>query len=311
MICSICNKNFEKLKTKTPARCNKCWNKWREESRSVEICIICNRKMRVKKRIEAGPLCGGCYSKEYRKTYQYPLGICYYCKQEKPITYNSDQKSCKACYSREVQPKQICSQCGRLKSIRKIDKKRKLCGACYSTPKELCIKCGTLSFVYKRIDNGPICHSCYVPPNSICSNCKLNKPISSRKLNLCKICYENWKMKNDIKFRVKKLLRTRFRSAMEQFTKTGKVKTSKHYGIDYNKIFKHLGNCPGNIEDYHIDHIIPLCAFDLENIVEIKAAMAPENHQWLLANKNLSKNGNYDMSEYKQYIKQFKEKHNE
>jgi len=54
-----------------------------------------------------------------------------------------------------------------------------------------------------------------------------------------------------------------------------------------------------------------LCAFDLENIVEIKAAMAPENHQWLLANKNLSKNGNYDMSEYKQYIKQFKEKHNE
>ncbi len=40
---------------------------------------------------------------------------------------------------------------------------------------------------------------------------------------------------------------------------------------------------------YHIDHIKPLCSFNLEDSEELKKATSAENHQWLLANENLSK----------------------
>jgi len=49
-----------------------------------------------------------------------------------------------------------------------------------------------------------------------------------------------------------------------------------------------------NKTDWNIDHIIPLCKFNLEDPDEIKVAFAPGNHQWLLAKDNLSKGGKYD-----------------
>ena len=64
---------------------------------------------------------------------------------------------------------------------------------------------------------------------------------------------------------------------------------SKKYGIDYKAIIEHLKPFPKDISIYHIDHIKPLCSFDLTSPKEVKKAFAPENHQWLLARDNLMK----------------------
>lgn len=84
-------------------------------------------------------------------------------------------------------------------------------------------------------------------------------------------------------------LRHRLREAFKRFSKNGKVGTSKDYGIDWNAILENLGPCPGNLKDYHIDHIRPLSLFDFDNPEQVKQAFAPNNHQWLRKEENLKK----------------------
>jgi len=104
--------------------------------------------------------------------------------------------------------------------------------------------------------------------------------------------WENNKRDNDIQFRLKKNLRVRIIQAFNKFSSTGKIRVSKDYDINYDKIIKKLMNeLPVNPDDkdYHIDHIIPCCSFDLTDPEQVKECFAPENHQWLLAKDNLSK----------------------
>lgn len=95
--------------------------------------------------------------------------------------------------------------------------------------------------------------------------------------------------KEDILFRVRMRLRCLFRHAMRKYTETGKIFNSEKYGIDYGAIIEHLKPFPENLSIYHIDHIEPLCSFDLTDSEQIKQAFAPENHQWLLAKDNIIK----------------------
>ncbi len=111
---------------------------------------------------------------------------------------------------------------------------------------------------------------------------------------------------NDINFKVKKSLRYRFNGAFKNYVKNGKTNTSDGYGIDYNKIIEHLKPFPKDRHLYHIDHIKPLCAFDLTNPKEVRKAMSPENHQWLLAKDNLHKVG----QDKKQSLKLSRKKNN-
>ncbi len=75
--------------------------------------------------------------------------------------------------------------------------------------------------------------------------------------------------------------------------------SSKKYGINFKEIVLSLKPFPENIKEYHIDHIKPLCSFTFTNengstnLDEIKTAFAPENHQWLTIQENLSKGGRY------------------
>jgi hypothetical protein len=84
-------------------------------------------------------------------------------------------------------------------------------------------------------------------------------------------------------------LRTRLYFILNHYTKTGKIMSSRKYGIDYAKIIEHLKPFPEDLSKYHVDHIIPLSSFDLTKPEQIKIAFAPENHQWLLEFDNLSK----------------------
>jgi hypothetical protein len=93
----------------------------------------------------------------------------------------------------------------------------------------------------------------------------------------------------DPQYIIKRRLRGRVLRAIQYYSKTGKIKSSKDYGVYYNDIIEHLKPFPKNLKDYHIDHIRPLCSFNLTNQEEVRLAFAPENHQWLTKGENLSK----------------------
>jgi len=98
--------------------------------------------------------------------------------------------------------------------------------------------------------------------------------------------------KEDEVFAIKEKLRSRLGAACRDYSTTGKTKPSGEF-INYEGVINHLGPCPGDRADYHIDHIRPLCSFDFNDEDQIREAFAPENHQWLLAKDNLKKGGKY------------------
>ena len=102
--------------------------------------------------------------------------------------------------------------------------------------------------------------------------------------------YHVERRKKDPNFNLKHRLRSRLNIVLKKFG-NGKIFPSSKYGINYKKIINHLKPFPKEISKYHVDHIIPLCTFDLTDPKQILKAFAPENHQWLLAEQNLSKGG--------------------
>jgi len=115
--------------------------------------------------------------------------------------------------------------------------------------------------------------------------------------NKKKIQNARWLLiKSDPNRLVKDRVRTSVGNMFRRYIKEGKIMTSKKYGIDYRAIIEHLKPFPENLKDYHIDHIKPLCSFNLinldgsTNLKEIKKAFAPENLRWLIARENQRKN---------------------
>lgn len=101
--------------------------------------------------------------------------------------------------------------------------------------------------------------------------------------------YHKYRREKDENFAIAVRLRNLLYQALKKYTEKGKAFSSKKYGIDFNKIIKHLKPFPKEIGKWHIDHIKPLSSFNLENPEEIKEAFAPENHQWLLGSENIKK----------------------
>lgn len=95
-------------------------------------------------------------------------------------------------------------------------------------------------------------------------------------------------------------LRTRLHRAIEEYIKREKMTKSKKYGINYCLIIEHLKPFPKDLSKYHIDHIRPLCSFNFinedgsTNLEEVQKAFAPENHQWLTIEQNLTKSKRFE-----------------
>ena len=83
-----------------------------------------------------------------------------------------------------------------------------------------------------------------------------------------------------------KRLRGVLNQAFLRYSKTGKIYSSKKYGINYGLIIENLKPFPKDIKNYNVDHIIPLSRFDWNNPKHIKIAFSPENHQWLTKEEN-------------------------
>lgn len=117
----------------------------------------------------------------------------------------------------------------------------------------------------------------------------------------------NYRYQNDFKYRTIALIRRRFVQAFRLYTKGGKTKALKEYGIDIKAIVEYLGEPPQDGKIYHIDHKFPVSAFDLNNPEHIKLCWHPDNLQWLEASENLSKNDKYDKEEFEKYLNEHTE----
>ncbi|MBS3153127.1 hypothetical protein J4426_00985 [Candidatus Woesearchaeota archaeon] len=102
---------------------------------------------------------------------------------------------------------------------------------------------------------------------------------------------EMWRRRTDLEFAVRDRLRRSLHHALTKYTKTGKIMSSRKYGIDWKEVIKSLNPFPKNISDYEIDHIIPLRTFKLTNPNEVKKAFNPSNLQWLTIEENRKKSG--------------------
>jgi len=101
--------------------------------------------------------------------------------------------------------------------------------------------------------------------------------------------HKKWRENNPIQYRIHSLLKL----TMKLYSTTGKIQSSNKYGIDIPGIIKQLTPFPKDIENYHIDHIIPLSWFNHDDPKEIQWAWAPENHQWLTKEENMKKGNKY------------------
>ena len=86
-------------------------------------------------------------------------------------------------------------------------------------------------------------------------------------------------------------LRRSLHHAMTKYSKTGKIMSSKKYGINWKEIIESLKPFPENLKNFEIDHIIPLHTFNLTDEREVKIAFSPSNLQWLPKEENRRKGG--------------------
>jgi len=291
-----------------------------------EECSVCHRICSVKRR-KGGILCSACYQKTYRR----PSFICSSCGRK---TNSGSRGLCSICYGKQFsQPLKECNKCGCFaiihghglcekcyeRPIRKCDicdeykiincikNGKHLCKNCYSTPEATCVSCGRIAEVHSRTESGPICHSCYSKqykaPKKTCSTCGRRRTVQKNidNFSFCKLCWEKRRRKEGGRFQIICCLRSRLREAFSKFSKFGKRYVSSRYGIDWNAIIVHIGECPGKRADYHIDHIIPLACFDFNDPFEIWAAFHPTNHQWLLATDNLEKSNTVSLKAVESY----------
>ena len=103
-------------------------------------------------------------------------------------------------------------------------------------------------------------------------------------------------------------LRCRLANAFKDYSKFGKLRRAKEYGVDFEKICQYLGAIPKQRGKWHIDHIIPLAMFDLDDPEQVKVAFAPENHQWLSAKANYKKADKNDPILYKEVMSKIAER---
>ncbi len=119
---------------------------------------------------------------------------------------------------------------------------------------------------------------------------KAHREINKEKINAWFRDYMKKRRRKDYNFYISTNLRVAFYQALKKYSTTGKICSSKKYGVDYKAIIEHLKPFPKDIQNYHVDHIVPLSMWDLNNPENIKKAFAPENLQWLTIHQNIWKN---------------------
>lgn len=256
-ICAHCGNDVPALFVRKRQICHRCYNHQKYINKHREICASCGKTRAVETRTDLGPICSSCHAKSQ------PKQECYFCHKSTRTNAIVNEHS-------------VCCQCYRL----------------FMQAQEICVYCGCSAPIEKHTQEGPVCKPCYnknCRPKHQCTCCLEMKPIKSK--GLCQRCYVAHRMATDENF----CLRQRIRSRLSHLLRRSNhdVRHSVWRGIDLCGIAAHLGPCPGDIREYHIDHIRPLASFNLMDPDQVCLAFAPENHQWLRSQDNLKKGVKY------------------
>lgn len=98
------------------------------------------------------------------------------------------------------------------------------------------------------------------------------------------------KTKTNVIWCLRGRLKRQLYSKLKEHSISGKLLSSSEYGIDYIGIINYLKPTNEIMKTRHVDHIIPVSYFNLNNCDDIKLCFSKENLQWLIGSKNISKN---------------------
>ena len=126
------------------------------------------------------------------------------------------------------------------------------------------------------------------------ANCK---PLTSEQKEYIKR-HNRERYKLDNQYRIRVRLSRRLCNSIRGYIKTDNISTRNGKNIDYKSIIEHLKPFPKDIENYHVDHIIPLSFFDLTDEEQLKKACNPINFQWLKCSDNHIKSDTIDFEKY-------------
>lgn len=128
--------------------------------------------------------------------------------------------------------------------------------------------------------------------------------------------HEKERIEKDIGYKLRKNLRTSIHKTLKRAKKidsiTRNLGCSTEFLIQYleSKFQPHM-TWENYGSEWHIDHIIPLSAFDLQNIIHFRAAGNYKNLQPLWKEQNKSKFNKYNKEDLDNYLKLFEDNNNE
>lgn len=114
---------------------------------------------------------------------------------------------------------------------------------------------------------------------------KQYKKEHKKEINIKKKENHKRRMDTDPVYRTQMNIRCNINSLFRR-SASKKSKKCAEYGIDFNKIFNKIGPRP---KDHHLDHIIPISKFDLNDPEHVKAAWSADNLRWLQGRENILK----------------------
>lgn len=166
-----------------------------------------------------------------------------------------------------------------------------------------CKVCATSILLTNRPRKIQICKPCYqkqyrlenkeklVKLNAAWYEANREKDISDRA-----VCHSKLMAQSDV-YRLKSILRSRLNNVIKNNYKSGSFVADLGCSVEFLKQYLESKFKPGmtwknhSIKGWHIDHIKPLCSFDLANREEFKKACNYKNLQPLWAKDNLKKGG--------------------
>lgn len=127
------------------------------------------------------------------------------------------------------------------------------------------------------------------------------KNTRKRTLNGKRAAYQRKRYHTDVEYRLSCLLRKRLTGALKAQGVKKTTATLKLCGCSLEKLKQHLekqfteGMSWENKGEWHVDHIRPVCSFDLTDIEQQKVCFHYTNLQPLWAIDNFRKSGTYDL----------------
>lgn len=214
-----------------------------------------------------------------------------------------------------------CSKCNETKELEKFINKKNFCKDCKNLrvrQMRLEKKILKIQEIEKDIGNGN--KKCYVCDNIFnksyfkhnkCLDCKRKQNNEYNQLEFVKE-RKRIKRQTDFNYKFKHLQSSRIRNALIYKSK----KTIEYLGCNAEQYFKWLNysfadglNLENHGVKWHIDHVIPLSTFNLENEAEQLLAFNWRNTMPLSCSENLSKNNKIINLQIEQHYKKLVEYH--